>query len=460
MGRPSEGKWVQDKIYLIQGREDCYIYKRPGSSVWQYYLSIPGEGEERKSTKKRDQKEAIDFAMDRKLEVMSRQKQGLKARRVKRMFDFIDDYLAEEKKRISPYNRKGFITQETFRVKSHHLNLLRKFYKDKNIKLEDLDYPKIFEYPTWRQTITCDLLNPIAIQPPKTSQTIASELTTIKAYFGFLHLKGYIPSVPLFAKVQRESLKVNRRDFLNEREYKQTLNTIRSWANSAKCTPSQSYNRKMLYQAILIMTNACLRPGELRGLKWVDIEPNTNLDKEDQKIGHLIRIREDNTKVGEPRTVQTPTTKRFDEVRKLQNLPKVKGRPFPSVSTELKNQLVFTKFNHPEQPLGQGTWDRCWKEIKELCADRYWNNKNITWYSFRHTGISFNVARGVPMLLLTRNCGTGHKYVSDVYYHHESESKKTWETLNQNRVFSEKMAQHKEDMLVEMEEVLEQVDID
>ena len=64
------------------------------------------------------------------------------------------------------------------------------------------------------------------------------------------------------------------------------------------------------------------------------------------------------------------------------------------------------------------------------------------------------------MLLLTRNCGTGYKYVSDVYYHHESESKKTWETLNQNRVFSEKMAQHKEDMLVEMEEVLEQVDID
>ena len=458
MGRPSQGKWVQDKKYVLPGKEDCYIYKRPGSAVWQYYLSIPGEGEERKSTKKKDEKEALDFALERKLEVMSRQKQGLKARRVKKMFDFIDDYLEEERKRVSPHVRKGFITQETYRIKSHHLNLLRKFYKGKSIRLEDLDYPKLFEYPSWRQTTTCLLENPIPVQPPKTTHTIKTELTTIKAYFEFLLNKGYIPAEPKFAKIQSESLRVNRRDYLSARQYAQTINTVRAWANSANTTPSQSYNRKMLYQAILLMTNSSLRPGELRGLKWIDIEPNTNLDKDQQKIGHLIRIRAEITKVGEPRTVQSPTTKRFEEIRKLQNIPKVKGKPFPSVPTELQNQLIFTKFGHPDQPLGQGTWDRCWKEIKELCADRYWGNKKISWYSMRHTGISFSVSRGVPLLLISRNAGTGTKYVSDVYYHHESESKQTWDTLNQNRMFFEEIQKHKEDLLVEMEEVLENVD--
>ena len=68
--------------------------------------------------------EALKVARDRKLEVMMRQKQGLKARRVKRMFEFIDDYLEQESKRIADYNKKGHITAETFRVKRCHMGLL------------------------------------------------------------------------------------------------------------------------------------------------------------------------------------------------------------------------------------------------------------------------------------------------------------------------------------------------
>lgn len=135
---------------MLPGKEDCYIYKRPNSNTWQYFLSIPGEGEERKSTKVKGsptdpevgKQSAIDFALERKLEVMSRQKQGLKARRVKKLFDFIDDFLKEESKRIADHNVKGNITQETFRVKKHHLNLFKKFYGTSKSKLEDLDYPK------------------------------------------------------------------------------------------------------------------------------------------------------------------------------------------------------------------------------------------------------------------------------------------------------------------------------
>ena len=42
---------MKHKVLVFPGLEDCYVYKRPNSSVWQYYLSIPGEGDERKSTK-------------------------------------------------------------------------------------------------------------------------------------------------------------------------------------------------------------------------------------------------------------------------------------------------------------------------------------------------------------------------------------------------------------------------
>ena len=123
MARPSAGKWIQSKELVLPGKEDCYVYKRPGSNTWQYFLAIPGEGEERKSTKVKGDPDdptvgleaAKDVALARKLVVMSRQQSGLKTPRSKRLFDFIDDYLAEEQRRVSPFNRKGFITAETFR---------------------------------------------------------------------------------------------------------------------------------------------------------------------------------------------------------------------------------------------------------------------------------------------------------------------------------------------------------
>ena len=355
---------------------------------------------------------------------------------------------------MSPFNRKGFITAETFRLKKHHLGLLKKFYRNKNIQIEKIDYPKLHDYPLWRLNPSDD--NP---SPPKTNHTIITELTTIRAYFKYLEVKGYLLKEPTFHKLQRESLRNNRRDFLDPREYKQTINTVRAWANSQSCTPSQTYNRGVLYNAILIMANSCLRVGEVRALKWGDLDENSNLSKEDQKVGHLIRIRKEGTKTGEPRTVQSPTKKYFDEVRKLAGIPKKAKSRFPHVPDEYKDQPVFSKFNHPEKPLGMGTWNRCWQEIKKLCGDRYWNGKNITWYFARHTGISFAVMRGVPLMLLSRNAGTGLRYVEDVYYHHQSESKETWGSLNQNRTFYERTRNHPDEPFIQIEEAMEDIEV-
>ncbi len=450
--RPA-GKWVQNKILVIPGETDCYIYLRPRSSKWQYYLNHPGEGEERKSTGLEDQEAARKYALDKKLQMMARHQQGLKSRRVKTLFDFIDEFLEEESKRIKPYNQKGFITEDTFRLKSHHLKWLKKFYHDKSIKIEELDYPKLKTYPTWRG-IPDPIWNPT---PPKTNHTISTELTTIRAYFDYLLDKGYIPREPTWDKVARESRRVNRRDFLNPRQYMQTINTVRKWANSQSITENQRWNRQMVYQSILIMSNACLRKGELKGLKWSDLEPNPNLSKKDQTRGHLIRIRKENTKVGEPRTVQSPTFERINTIRELYGISKHRQSPFPFIPPELADNYVISKFNKPHEPLGPGTWNRCWAEIRQLCKGRYWGKKNITYYSFRHTGISFAVSRSVPLLQLSRNCGTGVRYIEDVYYHHESESKQTWDILNQNRKFHDKVNQQQDTLLVDIEDMVGEV---
>ena len=60
-------------------------------------------------------------------------------------------------------------------------------------------------------------------------------------------------------------------------------------------------------------------------------------------------------------------------------------------------------------------------------------------------------------MTLSKTAGTGLKELELVYYHHEAESKKTWELLNQNRVFFDRINKERE-TLVDYAEVLDGID--
>ncbi len=464
-GRPTQGKWVTHKIPIL-GRRNCYIYKRPNSEVWQYYLQMDGEGQLRASTRiegsKDDinvgQEEAIEFATNKYLDARGRSQTGMKAIVKKKLFDLMDDFLKEEKKRIRPYNVDGYITERTFYAKNHHLNLLKKFYSGKNIAIEKIDWEKLYDYPLWRAKEKCNKQNPIAITPPKTQQTISAELTTIRGYFAFLLKKGYILKVPEFKRVVREKREDIRRDFLNYKQYKQTNNTLTAWAKSKTATPSQTYNRQILRNSIFIMTNSLLRVGTLRNLEWRDLDVAENLDDEQQKVGHIIRVRKEATKVGTSRIVISPTVEYFNRIRELAGIPKAPKSRFPHVPPEYMNFPILSKWKKVHERMGDGTFYREWCKIKDLCQTRYWGSKNITWYSFRHTGITFNIERKVPLLQLAKIAGTSLKEIEHTYYHHEQESKETWNMFTQNRIFWNKIKADKND-LVAIDKLLEEVEV-
>ena len=152
----------------------------------------------------------------------------------------------------------------------------------------------------------------------------------------------------------------------------------------------------------------------------------------------MINIRGETTKTGKPRAVNTPTQRWFDDLRQLSGIPKA-GRHFPYIPMEYRNDYVFCKEGRGDLPLGVGTWNRLWHEIKEAVVDAggFWiQEKNISWYSFRHSSISFAVLRGVNHLKLARNAGTGLKYIENFYYHHESAL--STEDLNTGRKFFNK----------------------
>jgi len=462
-GRPSNDKWVKHKVIILNQR-NCYIYKRPRSAVWQYYLQMSGEGQIRKSTGIQGdnedinvgQSEAVEFVTNIYLESRGKQIVGMKAINTKKLFDLMDEFLDEEKNRIAPYNVAGKITAETFRIKSHHLKLLQKLFKGVNIPLDKLDYKKLFDYPLWRNRTACMKKNPIEIRPPKTQQTINAELTTIRMYFAYLVRCGYLPKVPDFARVIRERRTDNRRDYLTIKQYQQTLNSVRSWSQSVTATVHQTYNRQVLYNSILIMTNSLLRVGTLRNLKWRDLDVAENIPKDEQERHHIIRVRKESCKVGTSRVVLSPTVVYFNRIRELAGIPKKPKSRFPHVPDEYLDLPILSKKNRLEERMGDGTFYKCWLEIKDLCKSRFWGQKNITWYSFRHSGISFAINRGVPLLQLSKLAGTGLPQLELVYYHHEQESKETWELINQNRNFFDRLKGESEP-LVPYEELLQKV---
>ena len=437
-GRPTEGKYIKHKVE-IYGLRNCFIHKRPRSSVWQYYLQLDGEGTIKKSTKIQGDNDDINvgleearlFTENKYHEARARMQAGMKAIVKKGLFDLMDDFLKDEEKRIRPYAVRGCITKGTHRAMSARLDHLKKFYKNKNVPLEKIDYKKLYEYPYWRSLKTA------TNTPPKYMQTISQELSTFRLYFRFLVHKGLVLKVPEFKEVVRERRKDSRRDYLNQKEYKQTIPTLYAWTKSKSATPSQVYNRKILLNCIFIMTNSLLRKGTLRNLVWGDLDVAENLTKEDQQIGHLIRVRKEACKVGTSRVVLTPTVTRFNAILELSGIPKVPKSKFPHVPLEYMDKPIIKKFNKDER-MGNGTWEREWKKIKDLCKARYWGSKNITWYSFRHTGISFAVGNGVPLITLAELAGTSLKEIELTYYHHEQESRNTWEKITKNRTFYKK----------------------
>ena len=64
----------------------------------------------------------------------------------------------------------------------------------------------------------------------------------------------------------------------------------------------------------------------------------------------------------------------------------------------------------------------------------------------------------MPILQLNHNAGRASRYIEEVYYHHEGGSKKTWDTLIQNRVFYDNMKKHQSELLVEIEDIMDGVD--
>jgi hypothetical protein len=79
-------------------------------------------------------------------------------------------------------------------------------------------------------------------------------------------------------------------------------------------------------------------------------------------------------------------------------------------------------------------------ENNACCEINKWawakDNKNLTWYSMRHTAITFRIMYGkgkLSPLVLAQQANTSVKYIETHYYHHDAQT--ITEEINAGRKF-------------------------
>ena len=155
-------------------------------------------------------------------------------------------------------------------------------------------------------------------------------------------------------------------------------------------------------------------------MRWCHISENKTLSKEERKIWCVVEVPAENTKTGRWYELSAPITAHLERLKEITH-PKN------------KNDLLFLN-----QSTGRPLSSRIWRDgllemlveagLATWAADDSNNQRKaeiksgkiLTWYSFRHTWITFALERGVPIATVCNNCDTSIEYIQQHYFHYDA----------------------------------------
>jgi hypothetical protein len=360
--------------------------------------------------------------------------------------EMADRFLGKQKKRISAIPHNG-ISAKRYLQMEHHARWFLKYTGQTLRPIHKIPRNFFANYETWRKEAARQEGKEIPRQT-----TINAEISTFRRMYEEVAVQeGFLSkdSIPTLKSVRLAKDKKHRRDDLTPDEWQELersarlywregrtrwseeggmnkneagRNILRSTLGNSNRAKSQKTHRKMLYLAMRISMETGIRIGSLRKIQWGHIRKNSALSDTDQKTWVLIDVPAENTKTGRRYTINAPIARHLEELRRI---TKFKSR----------NEILFTN-----QCTGVAFSERIWKD--SLCemlveaglaqwADDDSNNhrkivinsgKNLTWYSFRHTYITFQLTLNeTPVAIVAAQCDTSIKYIEEHYFHYRAE---------------------------------------
>jgi integrase len=359
------------------------MYQRSDHSVrpkWNVRLKIPNSnGYVVKSTRTSDFEEGKRFSENLYYELEGRIRRGeqLKSPSFKRVISDWKKELPLVWRDKSPQYINGTIS-----ICENHLEP----YFD-NFKIDEITEDSIVEYFNHKIKTTT---------PPPSNVTLRHQGTVLGNILKFTKRKGFIPNVP---NIPLPKLKINPRSDFNVKEWRKLYTFMRSWVGDVK---HHRIKRDRFYtqQTILILGNTGVRVGELRKVRWVDIEEVKDIDGE-TRLSFTV-----DGKTGPRNVISNIGTERYFE--NLWNWRKEELGKEP----ELTEPILIN--DRTGKPIGsfKGSWETLMKQTN-LLIDKD-GNRRVP-YSLRHTYVTMRLREGVNIYQLSNNIGSSVEMIESFY---------------------------------------------
>ncbi|MCH1541775.1 MAG: site-specific integrase [Alphaproteobacteria bacterium] len=305
----------------------------------------------------------------------------------------VEEYLEYRKNDIDV---EGGITAGRFiTIQSQCRALLRT--KSPNLKMNELDENSFYD---WRQMRQGD-------NPSIALVTIRNEQATINSIAQFAYRKKYIPFQRFnFRKISISKGQIGKRSNFTDAEYDRLIGFMRQYVSKKDCpNDDERIERLIVRDFILILSNTALRVGELRQMKWGDVESFTEeTDESGQKLTLVtLNVRAEISKVRNQRRVISRGGEYF-----LRH----KGR---SAFTKADN-LIFTNKSGTHQ-LGTRVLYQHWYRLMEGIGIDNYKERKLSYYSLRHFAITCRLRASVPIFDIASFAGTGVQHIENHYGH-------------------------------------------
>jgi integrase len=371
-----------------------------------------------------DQDEANQKAFERLLEIKLAEKRGSSLNK-HTVAQAIDEFIAEYE-----YKLAKTLSGHT----KHMLRLYRKticrYWKEyvgkkpiANISLADMEAYESWRANYWQHWIdeqkkrkrgaTPIRLNddgsirlPSNAKLRASNRTVGWEINSFKSFLGWAKRKGiYQGDAGLFVFKNGKS---SRRSAFTPQEYNRITSVMRrkSWMEVGKHQndPRLARYRRMLRAYVLFLSNAGVRVGEARNLRWQDITYAKNKEREETC---KVWVAQSHSKVQKRREV-AGMAKSAEVIRELQADRKSQSdfcQPDDFIWCDESGRVI----GH----FREGFNNLLKSARAEIDADK----KKYTLYCLRHFYITERLRGGIPIYEIASNCGTSvsmiEKYYSD-----------------------------------------------
>ncbi|MEO1703620.1 MAG: site-specific integrase [Pseudomonadota bacterium] len=357
-----------DKVTILGGK--VHIYRRENSSFWQCSTFMAGKNR-RTSTKETSLSQAKLFAEDWYLELVGKKQSGTLIEGS--LFKAVAaQFLNEFRVLTDGARNKQYVAGHERRVRLY----LNPYFG--TTPIASVTSGMVQDYRVHRLQ---------GFESPPSRSTLHQEMVVLRQILKVALRRGWITSLPDMSLAYRASSKISHRAWFSPEEYKRLYTHTRQRAKSALGTKNKRA-AEQLHDKVLFMANTGLRPDEVKKLEYRDVE----FINEDDSDLLLISVR---GKRG---------------VGYCKSMP---GAVFPYKRLLERNQpqhddLVFPTSDHK-------AFSRVLEEL-ELKTDR--NGNQRTWYSLRHSYISFRLLEGADIYQVAKNCRTSVEMIEKHYAVH------------------------------------------